>query len=122
LKTGKPAPGAGARGEEAAARYLEKNGYRILKQNYRAAGSEVDVIALRDETVCFVEVKTRGTDDFGLPEEFVDERKRRKIIRAAKIFTGNRAYVNHFVRFDIISVLTNGNDYQINHIQHAFEE
>lgn len=121
LKFGKPAASTGSLGETAAARYLEKNGYEILKQNYHVAGSEVDLIALKGETVCFVEVKTRGSDDFGLPEEFVDERKRRKIIRAAKVYTGNRKYANHYVRFDIVSVLYNGKDYEINHIQHAFE-
>ncbi len=121
MKRDKTTTEAGALGEEAAARYLEQNGYEILKQNYRVAGSEVDLIALKGETVCFVEVKTRGTDDFGLPEEFVDERKRRKIIRAARIYTGNKKYENHFVRFDIVSVLHNGKGYVIRHIQHAFE-
>lgn len=112
---------AGSLGEEAAARYLETNGYEILEQNYRVAGSEVDLIALTGETLCFIEVKTRGSDDFGLPEEFVDERKRRKIIRAAKVYTGKRKYANHYVRFDIVSLLYKGKEYEINHIQHAFE-
>jgi putative endonuclease len=116
---------SGTGGEKAAARYLEKRGYKILEKNYRAAGSEVDIIAQKDETLCFVEVKTRGSDDYGLPEEFVDERKRRKIIRAAKIYSGQKMYEDFYVRFDIISVLPEGEgldfDIKINHIQHAFE-
>ncbi len=112
----------GPAGEEAAVKFLEKNGYEILDTNYRIAGSEVDVIALKGETLCFVEVKTRGSRDFGLPEEFVDRRKRRKIINAAKIFIGNKKYDNHYVRFDIISVQNNPGAVEIRHIQHAFQE
>jgi putative endonuclease len=117
---------SGVDGERVAAWYLEKNGYKILKKNYRVAGSEVDLIAQTGETLCFVEVKTRGSDDYGLPEEFVDERKRRKIIRAAKIYSNQEIYENFYVRFDIISVLPGGegpnSGIKINHIKHAFEE
>lgn len=113
---------SGSEGEKAAARYLEKNGYEILENNYRVSGSEVDLIAKKDDTICFVEVKTRGTDDYGLPEEFVDWRKRRKIIRAAKIFTGTKKYADFYVRFDIIAVLYKEGKTDINHIRHAFEE
>jgi putative endonuclease len=112
---------SGKAGERAAARYLEKKGYEILKKNYRVSGSEVDLIAKKDDTVCFVEVKTRGSDDYGLPEEFVDRRKRNKIIRAARIFTADEKYIDLYVRFDIISVIYQDGDININHIQHAFE-
>ncbi|HLP60492.1 MAG TPA: YraN family protein [Candidatus Deferrimicrobium sp.] len=112
----------GPGGERAAARYLEKQGHEILERNYRILGSEVDIITKKDETLCFVEVKTRGTEDYGLPEEFVDERKRRKIIRAAKVFTGDKKYENFYVRFDIISVLFEGEQVEIKHITHAFQD
>jgi len=112
---------SGKAGERAAARYLEKKGYKILENNYRVSGSEVDLIAKKDDTVCFVEVKTRSSDDHGLPEEFVDRRKRNKIIRAARIFTADEKYIELYVRFDIISVIYRDGDIKINHIQHAFE-
>jgi putative endonuclease len=112
----------GADGESVAAQYLEKKGYRILKRNYRTSGAEVDLIAQKDDTLCFVEVKTRETDDYGLPEEFVDERKRRKIIRATKVFIGQKRYEDYFVRFDIISLLYRGDKVKIKHIKHAFED
>lgn len=115
-------PFTGKKGEAAAARYLEKNGYEIVKYNYTIFGSEVDLIARKDETLCFVEVKTRGSDNFGLPEEFVDDRKRRKIIRAAKVFIGQKEYADFYVRFDIISVLHKSEKVEINHITHAFQE
>ena len=113
---------SGREGERAAARHLEKKGYKILESNYRAGGAEVDIIAEKDQTLIFVEVKARGTDKYGLPEEFVDARKRRKIIRAAKIFSGNTYYENYFIRFDIIAVQFSEGEFNINHIQDAFEE
>jgi putative endonuclease len=115
-------PLIGPSGEAAAAHYLATNGYTILEYNYHVLGSEVDLIAVKDETLCFVEVKTRGSDKYGLPEEFVDRRKRRKIIRAAKVYTGCKEYEDFYVRFDIISIIYTGSDIEINHIKHAFQD
>jgi len=112
---------SGSEGEKVAGEFLKKKGYKILKTNYRVSGSEVDLIARKDDVLCFIEVKTRGTDDFGLPEEYVDRRKRAKIIRAARIFASDDKFINCFIRFDIISVLYAEKKVEINHIQHAFE-
>ncbi len=112
---------SGSEGEKAAARYLKENGYGILKTNYRVAGSEVDIIAVKDDTLCFVEVKTRETDKYGLPEEFVGLRKRKKMIRAATIFSSRPQYENFYLRFDIISILDGDDGTIFNHIQHAFD-
>ncbi len=112
----------GPGGEKAAVHYLKREGYRILETNYRICGSEVDIIAIEGETLCFVEVKTRETNRFGLPEEFVDARKRRKIIRAAKVFIGKKPYCDYYVRFDIIAVASSLEDAKIRHIKHAFQE
>ncbi|MGE5341041.1 MAG: YraN family protein [Candidatus Omnitrophota bacterium] len=112
---------SGREGEIAAARFLEENGYTILEHNYRVCGSEVDLIVQKGDTLCFVEVKTRGSDNYGLPEEFVDERKRKRIIRAAKIFSSKKEYENFFVRFDIIAVHYSGKTFHANHIRDAFE-
>ena len=113
---------SGKGGETAAARYLEKKGYEILNRNYRTCGAEIDVIVKKGETLCFVEVKTRRSGDFGFPEEFVDFRKRRKIIRAARVFSGRRKYAGMKIRFDIISVVYDGRKVKIDHIENAFEE
>lgn len=112
----------GRDGEEAAAEYLRRKGYNILEKNYRVGGAEVDLITRIDETLCFVEVKTRGSDNYGLPEEFVTLRKRRKIIRAALIYsTSHEEYHDFFIRFDILSILYEDGDIVFNHIQHAFQ-
>lgn len=119
--TGKAKTFIGAGGEQAAVDYLEKKGYRILKQNYRTCGVEIDLVAQKNDIVCFIEVKTRGTEDFGLPEEYVDFRKRKRIIRGARVFLAKKAYADARVRFDIISVVYQGRHPTINHIEDAFE-
>ena len=76
----------GRRGERAAEKYLRRNGYRIVKRNFRAAGAEIDLVAMDGDVLVFVEVKTRRSRDAGAPEEAVDERKQKQIRRAAEIF------------------------------------
>ena len=76
----------GPRGERAAEKYLRRDGYRIVARNFRAAGAEIDIVAMDGETLVFVEVKTRRSREAGAPEEAVDERKQKQIRRAAEIF------------------------------------
>src|ERR1700758_792484 len=66
---------AGRRGEQVAARHLKRCGYLILARNYRAAGAEIDLVALDDDTLVFVEVKLRAGSRFGTPAEAVDDEK-----------------------------------------------
>src|SRR5215471_20597207 len=75
---------AGRRGEQVAARHLKRCGYLILAQNYRAAGAEIDLVALDGHTLAFVEVKLRIAEGFGKPAEAVDVEKRERIRRAAR--------------------------------------
>lgn len=114
----------GPQGEDEAARYLEKKGYQIVKRNYRTSGVEVDLIARKGDLLCFVEVKTRKSLKYGLPEEFVDLAKRKKIIRGARIFIAQKAYAHMWVRFDILSLVHRGpkGEMTIKHIEDAFEE
>ena len=76
----------GRRGERAAEKYLRRNGYRIVARNFRAAGAEIDLVAMDGETLVFVEVKTRRSRISGAPEEAVDERKQTRMRRAAEGF------------------------------------
>ena len=62
----------GKSGEEAAVSYLLKKKYKILKRNFLTCGCEVDIIALDGDILCFIEVKTRKSTDYGFPEEYVD--------------------------------------------------
>lgn len=117
-----PSENSGRWGEETARKYLENKGYQIIATNCRLAGVEIDIIAEKEQTLCFVEVKTRKTIFFGMPAAYVDFRKRRRIIRAAKLFSAKKKYREHAIRFDIIALLYNGKDMDITHMEHAFEE
>ena len=68
----------GRKGEDAACRYLKKHGYKILKRNYVTPFGEADIVARKGDTYCFVEVKTRESDAFGLPTEAVNREKQRR--------------------------------------------
>ncbi len=74
----------GKMGEVMAAAYLVKNGYSILHQNWRHSRLEVDIITEKDNILHFIEVKTRRSQTFGLPEDAVDKKKVRNMIDAAE--------------------------------------
>src|SRR5256885_12220918 len=72
----------GARGEKLACRYLKRSGYKILYRNFKGrSGGEIDVVCRDDDTLVFVEVKTRTREDFGRPIEAVDRQKQKSISR-----------------------------------------
>jgi putative endonuclease len=110
----------GRRGERAAEKYLRRHGYRIVARNFRAAGAEIDVVAMEDETLVFVEVKTRRSRDAGAPEEAVDERKQKQIRRAAEIFATRYRADDVTMRFDIIAVDASGKRLEIELLRNAF--
>jgi len=111
-------------GEEIAVEYLKKRGYRILERNFKACGSEADIVCeliKSDEisqagAIIFVEVKKRSTERFGLPSEAVGNAKRRQYIKAANAYIVFRRKVNTDIRFDVIEIT----DSEINHIKAAF--
>lgn len=111
---GKAKKRLGGKGEHLAARHLKKLGYKILERNYRTPFCEVDIIAKRDDVLCFCEVKTRNSDAFGAPSEAVNRSKQRLYIRAAHHYLRGKADVT--VRFDIIEVFRG----EVNHIENAF--
>lgn len=107
-------------GEDTAAGYLEKKGFIILERNYRYHHYEIDLIARKDRTLIFAEVKTRRWTAFGMPETFVNATKVKLIKRAAEhfIFASDWKYD---VRFDIVSILTRPEGgFEIFHIEDAF--
>ncbi len=96
----------GARGEEAAARHLESLGYRILERRFRTRAGEIDLVAEEEDTLVFVEVKSRPALGFGRPSEAVDARKRGRLARAAAIYLMLRGLPDRPCRFDVLEVLT----------------
>lgn len=105
----------GRKGENKAVRFLKHSGYKILERGYKNPFGEVDIIATKDGTLAFIEVKTRLNENYGAPSEAVDRRRREKYIKAAEYyFYGKQIDVT--VRFDIIEILCG----EINHIENAF--
>jgi putative endonuclease len=110
----------GRRGEAIAKAHLEAAGYEILDENWTFGKAEVDLIAYKEKTIIFTEVKTRTGTGFGQPEDFVDNRKQKLLADAADEYI---YLMNHQgeVRFDIIAILFNPqNTYTLKHIEDAF--
>jgi putative endonuclease len=116
----------GAMGEEFAISYLQNKGYVIREQNYRVGKiGEIDIIAFVDNTLCFIEVKSRKSLNYGMPSESVNQKKIHKLRVLASIYLKNIDLTKITVRFDVIEIHfgKNTNDFfvkNINHIQNAF--
>ena len=109
----------GVRGEDLAAEYLRRQGYRVLERRLRIGGIEIDIVAQRGDLLVWVEVKTRSTDLFAAPQQAVDVKKQRRMIAAADLYLRERG-LSCEVRFDIISVVANPSREDICHIEGAF--
>lgn len=109
----------GKNGELVARTFLEKRGYKVTHTNWHWHHYELDIVALKEDSLVVVEVKTRSEDYLLAPEEAIDTAKIRRIVAAAD------AYVRIFnvelpVRFDIITVIKKGDEFEIDHIEDAF--
>ncbi len=111
----------GAYGEQCAARYLRNNGYKILSANFRTNSGEIDIIAEKKNTVCFVEVKTRTQGCMLPPSSAVGVHKEANIRSSAAVYM-NINKSDKSKRFDIIEVITDEKNKMIslNHIKDAF--
>ena len=100
--------------------YLAKNGYDILEQNYYFDKAEIDIIAQKNkETIVVVEVKTRNSNFFGNPQDFVSPSKIKLLVKSANEYViSNNLDVE--VRFDIIAVIKNKREEKIVHFENAF--
>lgn len=109
----------GLKGEEKAAGYLHDMGYRILERRFRSGGGEVDIIARRDDTVVFIEVKTWDVLGKESLEHSVDTLKREKIRRTASFYLNRHPELQSCrIRFDLI--LLSRRMGELDHWEHAF--
>lgn len=104
-------------GEDLAVNYLKKQKYKILFRNYRTVFGEMDIIAKKNNTVAFVEVKSRKTDKFGLPREAVGYFKQNKYFKLAHYYIKNNGIEGEKYRFDVVEVLAD----KVNHIENAYD-
>ena len=109
----------GNKGEEMSVEFLQKKGYTILDRNWRFKKAEVDVIAKKNDILAIIEVKTRSTDYFGNPQDFVNSKKIRLLVEAINEYVTAKD-LDVEVRFDIIAIIKNHNKYEIEHIEDAF--
>jgi len=111
----------GKSGEEIALHYLEDKKYKIIARGFRLFRGEIDIIAFDRKTLVFVEVKTRKSRDFGLPEESVTPSKQKQIRKIAQGFLAKNNLQDVECRFDVISLSFNENKgYSVRHIKNAF--
>lgn len=107
----------GNKAEDKAVKYLKKQGYKILERNYNLPCGEVDIIAKKENTLVFVEVKYRtNNEDFGGAVAAVTKAKQERVIKAALSYIKNKKPSYEALMFDIIAI--SGDD--IEHIQNAF--
>jgi putative endonuclease len=111
----------GARGEEIAVAYLKRQKFRIIETNFRCKCGEVDIIARDGKEIVFVEVKTRRTASYGLPQLAVTPFKQRQISKAALTYLSKNRLMDEDARFDVISVLLLDASPRVDHIRNAFD-
>ena len=109
----------GKLGEDLAVDYLKKNGYTILDTNWTFQKAEIDIIAQIENTLAIVEVKTRSSLEFGLPQDFVKPKKIQLLVKAVDGYV-NAKNLDIDVRFDIIAIHKENNSFVIEHLIDAF--
>ncbi len=95
----------GRKGEEKALRFLKKKGYRIIEQNYVCHLGEMDIIAREEDTLVFIEVKTRTSMAFGPPQLAVTPFKQRQLSKVALYFLKVKKLEDIKARFDVVAIL-----------------
>ncbi|WP_348812139.1 YraN family protein [Flavobacterium maritimum] len=109
----------GKLGEEMAVEYLKKEGYTILETNWTFEKAEIDIIAQKENTLAVVEVKTRSSLEFGLPQDFVKPKKIQLLVKAVNAFVIEKD-LDIEVRFDIIAINKESKSFVIEHLIDAF--
>jgi len=109
----------GKQGEELAAEFLQKKGYEILETNWTFQKAEIDIIAQKENVLAIVEVKTRSSIDFGLPQDFVKPKKIQLLVKAVNEYVISND-LDLEVRFDIIAIHKTENKFDMEHLEDAF--
>lgn len=109
----------GKLGEQLAVEFLEQHGHAILETNWVFQKAEIDILARKENVLAVVEVKTRSSTDFGLPQDFVKPKKIQLLVKAVNEYVvANDLDVE--VRFDIIAISKEDNRFKIEHLADAF--
>ena len=114
-------PAAGAAGEALACRHLEELGYRVVARNFRCRSGEIDVVARDGEVTVFVEVKDRRGRSHGEGHESVTVGKRRRVVRAARLYAAVNGLSESPIRFDVVSIERDPGGDRLRHDRGAFD-
>jgi putative endonuclease len=109
----------GKLGEKLAVEFLKKNGYTILETNWVFQKAEIDIIAQKENVLAVVEVKTRSSIDFGLPQDFVKPKKIQLLVKAVNEYVVSND-LDVTIRFDIIAIYKEKSKLNIEHIEDSF--
>ena len=109
----------GKLGEELAVSFLEDKGYEILETNWTFQKAEIDIIAQKENILAIVEVKTRSSIDFGLPQDFVKPKKIQLLVKAVNEYVISNN-LDVAVRFDIIAIHKKEKNFKMEHLEDAF--
>jgi putative endonuclease len=107
-------------GEIKSCEYLESAGYLILEKKFRCAFGEIDIVARREDAICFVEVKTRADASYGEPLESVNPLKTARIRNIASYYLGLKNLNSFEVSFDVISIKVSGKKLLLEHFKNCF--
>jgi len=116
-----PTKRRGDLGEDAAARYLESRGYRVLDRNWRHRQWELDLVCRDGDTIVFVEVKTRGAGTMGTPADGLNRKKQLRLVKAASQYLSKNDLWDEPCRFDLAAVIATGTSMDVDHIENAFD-
>lgn len=111
----------GKKGEDIAVAHLKKLGYKIIIRNYRGRLGEIDIIARDKDTLVFIEVKTRKTEEFGNPKEEVTRRKRHQISKVALEYLKRSGLSSVKARFDVVAIKLDRDSNRIEVVKNAFD-
>jgi len=108
-------------GEDLAAKLLSEKGYQIIERNYRFSHGEIDIVAKQNNTLVFVEVKTRNNLEYGEPEYSLTKNKQKQVRKMAELYLYDKNITDTDCRIDVIAILLNKKGKpNINHIENAF--
>ena len=110
----------GKEGEELAVSFLAEKGFEIVERNYRFGKGELDIIAREKDFLVFVEVKSRESLEYGLPEEAITKRKMAQIRKIAEAYLAEKSITNENIRFDVVAILFLNKEVTITHYENAF--
>ena len=111
----------GKLGEDIISNYIQKQGYKILERNFECSQGEIDIIALDNEELVFIEVKTRTGVNYGEASEAITRYKKRHLLNSIKYYLYKRNLENEFIRIDVAEVYVKGENIKINYIKKAIE-